>query len=303
MVTAGFLPTNELKKSQKRHQYSATVMRWGKGRHGKAFERSESLVRVRVSIGQYRENPYIRTMKLIEKILGSENLPGQPSPQDAAGVFDDRQDTSLAVLVPIRSLGEKHRAQIAGHLLELDANDRYLRFGFVATDDHIERYVAGLDFERDEILGISNRKLALIAVAHLAFVDGNGQPACAEFGVSVVKAARGRGFGALLFERAAMDARNKGVALMFIHALSENTAMLRIARNAGALIERIGSDAEAFLRLAPASFGSRMTEIVEDHYAHVDYRLKAQSKQLHDFLSTLKSLNRNWTASKPGSGA
>ena len=66
---------------------------------------------------------------------------------------------------------------------------------------------------------------------------------------------------------------------MFIHALSENTAMLRIARNAGAVIERTGSDAEAFLRLPPASLGSRMTEIVEDHYAQIDYRLKAQSKQ------------------------
>jgi hypothetical protein len=99
-----------------------------------------------------------------------------------------------------------------------------------------------------------------------------------------------------------MDARNKGVSLMFIHALSENTAMLRIARNAGARIERIGSDAEAHLRLAPASLGSRMTEIVEDHYAQIDYRLKAQSKQFHDFLTSIKSLNRGWTASKPDSG-
>lgn len=214
-----------------------------------------------------------------------------------------QQDSSYHLLIPIRSLGESHRGEIAKHLLDLDAHDRYLRFGFVASDEHIERYVDGLDFERDEVLGITNRKLSLIAVAHLAFFLEKTQTACAEFGVSVAKSSRGRGFGALLFERAAMDARNKGVSLLLIHALSENTAMLRIARNAGAVIERIGSDSEAYLRLTPASLGSRMTEIVEDHYAQIDYRLKAQSKQFVDILSAIKSLNQTWSGNRgrPGS--
>lgn len=207
-------------------------------------------------------------------------------------------DTGFKLLVPIRSLGESHRAEIAKHLLELDTHDRYLRFGFVAGDEHIERYVAGLDFERDEILGITNRKLSLIAVAHLAFSPAKSDAPCAEFGVSVTKSARGRGFGALLFERAAMDVRNQGVSLMFIHALSENTVMLRIARNAGAVIERMGSDSEAYLRLSPASLGSRMTEIVEDHYAQVDYRLKKQSKQILDILSAIKTVNNTWSDSR-----
>ncbi len=223
----------------------------------------------------------------------------QQDPKHSGG----RQDSSYHLLVPIRSLGERHRGEISKHLLELDAHDRYLRFGFVASDEQVERYVAGLDFERDEILGITNRKLSLIAFAHLAFSPGKVEASCAEFGVSVAKSARGRGYGSLLFERAAMDARNKGVSLLFIHALSENTAMLRIARNAGAVIERMGSDAEAFLRLAPASLGSRMTEIVEDHYAQIDYRLKAQSKQLVDILSAIKSFNHTWGGIRRGPGS
>ena len=36
-----------------------------------------------------------------------------------------------------------------------------------------------------------------------------------------------------MFERAVIHARNEGVDLLFIHALSENTAMLKIARRAG----------------------------------------------------------------------
>ena len=76
--------------------------------------------------------------------------------------------------MPIRSLGPGHRERIATHLLALDAHDRYLRFGYAANDEQIQRYVDGLDFERDEIFGIYNRKLELIAMAHLAFVAGPG---------------------------------------------------------------------------------------------------------------------------------
>ena len=46
-----------------------------------------------------------------------------------------------------------------------------------------------------------------------------------------------------------LHARNRGVQTLFIHALSENTAMLRIARNAGATVERDGPESEAWLRL------------------------------------------------------
>jgi GNAT superfamily N-acetyltransferase len=101
--------------------------------------------------------------------------------------------------------------------------------------------------------------------------------------------ARGRGYGARLFERAARHARNEGVEVMHIHALSENRAMLNIARKAGATVERHGSEAEAFLRLPPATLDSRVTEIVEEHLAFTDYRLKAQVKQLRRFFSGFQS--------------
>ena len=175
---------------------------------------------------------------------------------------------SLApVIVPIRSLGPRHRDRIAHHLLALDAHDRYLRFGYAASDEQIRRYADGLDFERDEIFGVYTRRLELIAMAHLAFARDPQAASCAEFGVSVLKKARGRGYGARLFERAVMHARNEGVDLLFIHALSENTAMLKIARNAGAQVRRDGSESEAYLQIAPASLDTRMAELVEQQFA------------------------------------
>ena len=197
-----------------------------------------------------------------------------------------------STVVPIRSLTRDHLADIEQHLLALEPHDRYLRFGYAANDEQIQRYVAQLNFERDELFGIFNRKLQLIAMAHLAFSVDPQLTTCAEFGVSVSKAARGRGYGGRLFERAATKARNEGVSQLFIHALSENTAMLKIARNAGAVIERAGSESEAHLWLPPADFDSRVTELVDEQVALTDYHLKAQARQFWSVLSVLQDIRQ-----------
>jgi len=208
-----------------------------------------------------------------------------------------------STLVPIRSLGAGHRHRIAAHLLALDPQDRYLRFGYAASDEQIQGYVDHLDFVRDDIFGIFNRRLELIAMAHLAFIPHEPDtPAGAEFGVSVLHKARGRGYGTLLFERAVRHARNEGAELMFIHALSENTAMIRIARNAGATLERAGSETEAYLRLPPATLDTRMTELVEERVAQADYRLKRQAKSFLAFLSNLQEIRRGAAAARDKSG-
>lgn len=188
------------------------------------------------------------------------------------------------VIVPIRSLGPRHRERIATHLLALDGPDRYLRFGYAANDEQVARYVAKLDFERDDIFGIFNRRLDIIAMAHLAVAAHPEHAHCAEFGVSVLKTVRGRGYGARLFERAVMHARNEGASMVFIHALSENTAMLKIAHNAGARVQRDGSESEAFLYLPPANLDTRVKALLEHQWAELDYRLKRQARQFRDFL-------------------
>lgn len=207
------------------------------------------------------------------------------------------------VVVPIRSLGPGHRERIAAHLLALDQDDRYLRFGYAAKDEQVLRYVAQLDFDLDDIFGIYNRKLELIAVAHLAYSRSPDSSGCAEFGVSVLAKARGRGYGGRLFERAVIHARNEGVDLLFIHALSENTAMLKIASRAGATLERFGSETEAHLRLPPATLDSRMSEMVVEQLAQTDYRLKQQAKSFRDFLASLQETRQGIRDGRHRSGS
>jgi ribosomal protein S18 acetylase RimI-like enzyme len=184
--------------------------------------------------------------------------------------------------VPIRSLGPRHRERIVAHLTALDEHSRYLRFGYAAQDAHINRYVDTIDFEHDEVFGIFNRRLDLIAMAHLCHREGNalrGRAAASEFGVSVLPKARRRGFGRRLFDHAMLHARNRGVKTIFIHALSENTAMLKLARDAGATVEREGSESEAWLKLPPDSFASHLDEVLGERAAELDYRLKEQARR------------------------
>jgi RimJ/RimL family protein N-acetyltransferase len=207
------------------------------------------------------------------------------------------------VVVPIRSLGPGHRERIAAHLKALDADDRYLRFGYPATDEQIDRYAAGLDFERDDIFGIYNRKLELIAMAHLAYSTDPEMTSCAEFGVSVLRKARGRSFGQRLFDRAVIHARNEGVEMLFIHALSENRAMLHIASKAGAKLERAGSETDAYLRLPPATFDTRMTELVEEQVGQTDYTLKQQARRFWAFLLGVQEVRQGVREGRHKSGA
>jgi RimJ/RimL family protein N-acetyltransferase len=202
------------------------------------------------------------------------------------------------VMVPIRSIGPRERDRIAQHLLSLKPHDRYLRFGYAASDEQVQRYVDGLDFDRDELFGIYNRRLDLIAMAHLAFAPADQHKDCAEFGVSVAEHARGRGYGARLFERAVVVARNEGIGMLFIHALSENQAMLKIARKAGATVVRSGSESEAHLQLPQATFDSRMSEIALDHFAEVDFQLKTRAKQFWAFLASVQEIRRGVRAAR-----
>jgi GNAT superfamily N-acetyltransferase len=213
-----------------------------------------------------------------------------PSSFDQSPV--EKAKRALPYVVPMRALSPRHRERIALHLLALEPQDRYLRFGYAAQEPQIRAYVDNLDFARDEIYGIFNRALTLIAVAHLAISAEPTCLNCAEFGVSVSQDARGKGFGSLLFGRAMTHARNQGVSMLFIHALSENAAMLKIATNAGARVERHGSESAAFLALSPATLDSRFAEALEDRVGEVDFHLKWQARRYWQWLGQLQGIRQ-----------
>jgi ribosomal protein S18 acetylase RimI-like enzyme len=178
---------------------------------------------------------------------------------------------------PVRTLGERHRQRVGEHLLALDDADRQLRFGHLASDERIASYVAQLDFDRDELFGVFDRQLALVALAHLAF---DAARATSEFGVSVSPRVRGRGLGSQLFEHAVTHARNRGVHTMLIHLARDNDAMMNIVRKAGAAVNFEGGDGLAELALPADTLGSQIQELLAHQAGEFDYRMKLQVLRL-----------------------
>lgn len=195
----------------------------------------------------------------------------------ALPVSEPRASAAPPRWLPVRTLDASHRAQVREHLLALAVRDRILRFGHAASDEQITRYTKQIDFVHDEVFGVFDRKLCLVALAHLAFSrDGLS----AEFGVSVLDQVRGRGFGRRLFEHTVMHARNRGVSTLIIYIASDNKAMLGIARRAGAELSFQGDQAQARLPLTAQSLGSQMGALLESRAAEFDYQLKLQVQRL-----------------------
>ena len=173
--------------------------------------------------------------------------------------------------VPVKRLGRPHLPANAQHLLQLSKEDRYLRFGHPASDEQIGRYVDGLDLEHDDVFGVFNRQLALVALVHLAGPPPETSGDEAELGISVSQRLRGTGLGKRLFEHAMLLARNRDISKLRIHALAENKVMLHIARAAGADVVRSGFEAEALLHLPPGGLVTRCEAWVEHQAAGPDY--------------------------------
>jgi len=187
--------------------------------------------------------------------------------------------------IPVRELHAGHLEEILQHLLQLNDEDRRLRFGSQTPDEVIERYVRGLDFNKDAVFGIFDLDLKLIGMAHLAYLpEIKGHARAAEFGVSVLSEGRAQGLGTALLQRSAVHSRNTRVETLFVHCLSNNKAMMHLAKKTGMSVEYAYGDADAYLKLPPASPATIVQEAANKQWADFDYAWKAN----------LKRSNRAW---------
>ena len=159
-------------------------------------------------------------------------------------------------------LRESDRAALEAHFIALDSEDRRLRFGSSIHDDALRAYVSRIDFARDGIFAVQDDYLRLLAVIHVAFAGVN-----AELGLSVLPGRRGQGLGSALLARAVIHLRNRGTSEVFVHCLSENGAMMHLARNHGMRVIPAGAETEARLALEPATAHSHYLEWMQDHRA------------------------------------
>ena len=190
-----------------------------------------------------------------------------------------------------RELSRLERGKLAAHFLALDVEDRRLRFGLAISDASVADYVERIDFERDAVFGVFDDELNLAGAAHLARADDH-----AELGVSVLPAHRGRGIGGALLERAHMHARNWGIGMLFMHCLSENAAMMHLARKQGMRVAAASGEADAHLALPAASPSSIASALIAERAGLFDYALKSQMVNARRLLSAFGA------PKAPGSG-
>ncbi|WP_050476373.1 GNAT family N-acetyltransferase [Herbaspirillum rhizosphaerae] len=203
-------------------------------------------------------------------------------------------------LILVKELSPRSRRHLLRHFLALEEKDRLLRFGTKLSDELVTRYVEKIDFTRDTIFGVYDRKLRLLGVGHLAFapretsrVSGATVKArVAEFGVSVSAAARGMGVGTKLFERGAMRCRNADVDTLYMHCLSSNKVMMHIARKAGMEIHRDYGEADAYLKLQPANSVTVFQEAMEEQVAMIDYIVKANMRALFKWVGKVTGIGK-----------
>jgi GNAT superfamily N-acetyltransferase len=187
-----------------------------------------------------------------------------------------------------RELGRLERDKLLAHFLALGAEDRRLRFGLPLSDDSIADYVARIDFGRDAVFGAFDDELNLAGAAHLARAEEH-----AELGVSVLPAHRGRGIGGALLERAHTHARNWGIGTLFMHCLTENAAMMHLARQQGMRIAAASGEADAHLALQPASPASLAQALLAERVGLFDYALKSHFDAARRLLASALGSGRD----------
>ncbi|HTP94308.1 MAG TPA: GNAT family N-acetyltransferase [Burkholderiales bacterium] len=185
----------------------------------------------------------------------------------------------------VHKLSTLQRRAILDHLLTLSGEDRRLRFGAAMADAALARYVEGIDFASDKTLGIYGGGLELIGFGHLAI---NCEGVFAELGLSVTPAQRKHGYGTALLARAVLYARNIGLHTLYMHCLSENLEMIRLARRAGLSVMANRGEADGSLALREPDFGSIASELMHDQIALVDHLFKQELR---------------WTANMAAAGA
>jgi GNAT superfamily N-acetyltransferase len=186
--------------------------------------------------------------------------------------------------IPIRELSRAERPSLYEHFLTLGVHDRRLRFGTPLGDYSVRDYISRIDFGHDAVFGVVDDELRLLGVAHVARAVGH-----AELGVSVLEGHRSRGIGGALLARAHLHARNWGVRALFMHCLTENAAMMRLAHGQQMEIVAEAGEADAWLKLPKADAASHFGAVFAQRVALFDHALKSQLVMARTLAGALTS--------------
>jgi len=158
------------------------------------------------------------------------------------------------------------------HLLALDEESRYTRFGFHIKDEIIEQLCDTFENNTKEhkIFVIENEELEVVAAGHVSLAGGE-----TELAFSVLKSHRKQGMGSSLMARCVEWCQNRNIKGGCMVCLSTNTAIKRLASKHGILVND-GGETLANIEIPEPTATSVMHEVVESNLAKLDHVGKLQ---------------------------
>ena len=160
------------------------------------------------------------------------------------------------------------------HLLALDEESRYTRFGFHIQDAVIEQLCQGFEANPKEhkIFVIEDNDLDVVAAGHISLQGGE-----TELAFSVLKEYRQQGMGDALMKRTIEWCQNRNIKGGCMVCLSTNTAIKKLAGKHGILIND-GGETLADIRIPESTPSSVINEVVDSNLAKLDHLGKIQRK-------------------------
>lgn len=161
------------------------------------------------------------------------------------------------------------------HLLCLDEESRYMRFGYHAKTDQIRELSKKWQENADKniVFAIENDDLEVVAVGHISLEEDP-----AELAFSVFKECQRQGMGDALMARCIEYCQNHGIRTGQMVCLGSNDAIKKLARKHNILVRTEQGDASAEIAIPKPNAVTVWGEVVKDQIAVIDHLGKAQRK-------------------------
>lgn len=191
-------------------------------------------------------------------------------------------------MIPRKIMYEQDECNLIDHfLIDIKGNDRYLRFGYQASNENVLNYLEGAfkDFGVTNMWFIAENEGRVIGSVHVSISEND----VAEMGFTVSPDFRGQGLGQELFQRAATWAMMKGAKTLYTQCLSENQVMQHIAKKNGMTVVTIGyGEKEATIKATKGTIQSYFDDKFFDNLAFVDRAIEKQQTIYNTFASLVK---------------
>jgi len=172
-----------------------------------------------------------------------------------------------------------YRQELIDHFCRLDTDDRYLRFGHICDDDFITKYVNTYIKAEDRVIAIFDSSGQIIASIHLAqdMKDPDGY----EFGLSVNKEHRRKGYSSKMFETGIRIVKALGGKRIYTYCLGENKVMQSLAKKHNLAVVLEYGDATGTIDI-----GERMpAEVMSDLFQFLTTnQIKIVDKVIHEWV-------------------